>query len=315
MPIQCSDCGLANPDGRTTCWSCMQPLPGAFDDFDPSNEPNYHDEDEDEGGPDLAAVTGVAPWYAPFLDAMAGLCWLEKTSTVCVAATLVMVGGKRDTLSVLFTSNVGIPAPALTGERGIADLARMVDKKLSNYEAACHLIATLKEVKDATPGGVSERSNSKCLVSVLLSDKGSVFAGVEQYLHAEMKILDMLFLGIIQPIGDVVYIGISAVCCDNCYRAIGAFNYALDCQERGYRVHVFGHHQMLYSPEEWPLPEFMKAGKNALATEFAEIALKTFFELVPGGNVAFRARPKHLEDESAHMRPKWSKGNGGYNKS
>lgn len=64
---------------------------------------------------------------------------------------------------------------------------------------------------------------------------------------------------------------------------------------------------MEYSAKESPLPAFMEGElSKGLGTKFASIAKDAFYELIPGGKVAFLERKQHKEDESAHARPKWT---------
>lgn len=114
----------------------------------------------------------------------------------------------------------------------------------------------------------------------------------QKYMHAEMRILDLLWYDAVEPVdGKHVIIGISMLCCAHCEKAIRAFN---QTNPKGWEVIILGGHGSEYEPSNWPGPRFLQDPRN-------EAARRVFFMYYEDAKRGFWATEEAKQGED--MRP------------
>ena len=218
---------------------------------------------------DLESAT---PWER-YHDALAGLFWLDaniagtRPDPICVAVAVLSARGAKPELVV--TCNTG-KLPDLRTK--VAWLERDLDGtwKVGKYDQSLNryvepwLAATtdraITNLGVARPLTNALRASSSVLPDRAFTGKrikGQWPRAPALYMHAEMKILDMLCAQALNPVTDdnVVYIGLSLLCCRHCTRAINAFN---AIKPYGITVKVAGTHDVPYEPNAWKIPQFLR---------------------------------------------------------
>ncbi|RKH53053.1 hypothetical protein [Corallococcus aberystwythensis] len=311
-------CGNDAPSGATVCRECKPPNPVTSPVLNeylrtvpllrpggsaPVTEGEDEDEDEDEGEDDLPSAKDDHPAWAAVLDALAGLCWLSDTKAVCSAVAMVVMSKK---VKLLVSANESTAIERLeAGQKAIGALKPSTEVKLKSYREACLAVANTEAISSVLGGN---RKMKQQFLDFLTSTFSLSFVpNLYPYMHAEMRLLDQLYLGKATALDEVVYLGLSATCCDNCYKAILAFNAAAVEMKFNCQIRVFSSHGVQYSKDQWPIPLFLASSghKGAWQGNFAKAAREKFWSQIEGGEAAFNKRPRSEQDETAHARPVW----------
>lgn len=231
---------------------------------------------------------GSAAKLALYLDALAGLVLLDarlakiKPDPICVAVAVLAdpkAAKARPKPELVITSNTGNLPDARTkvtwkdseSFNGSWVIKGQYDLSLKNYvEPWLHCTddeaisqAVSKELQGALRGAntvVPDREFSSA------PKQGNRPRARPLYMHAEMKLLDLLWSGTLRPPTNdgTVYIGLSLLCCRHCMRAITAFN---THNPHSITIGVAGTHDVPYAPSNWTIPQFLKDKTNEQVRE------------------------------------------------
>ncbi|TQV88487.1 hypothetical protein [Aliikangiella coralliicola] len=292
----CSDCGFANPDKNNICWSCMQPLYPAESYPLPTSVP-----------PSLLPATQPVRWRGSTLLAEGD--WLRNQCILDSIAVYVKLTKQRYCVAAAFVQSTdGEGLLAMTSNNPTNHLktqwtATATDNSQGGETAKANIVKYSSEYRKFIPGIVATaedfrrdrrvkdcyKSASSCVgrgtTNELMpppvdeedeSRYAKVYRASKKMLHAEMRILDMLWCGYLQPIESCIYIGVAFPCCADCRRAIDAFN---DMHQGTMEVLVAGSHSG--TTINWALPAFLedanfeRAGANRLeeatTTQFSSL--------------------------------------------
>jgi hypothetical protein len=228
-------------------------------------------------------------------DALAGLFWLDaslaktKPDPVCVAVSVL--AAERSKPELVITSNTGWLPDVRTQvtwlDQEFNGTWKVVkyDQSLKGYVEPWIVATTdtaITNLKLQRPVAGALRSSSSVLPDrdfTRAAQKGKRQRAPALYMHAEMKILDLLWSGALRPVTDdnVVYIGLSLLCCRHCMRAITAFN---AIAPGGITVAVAGTHDIPYEPRAWLIPRFLQDKDHTEASD-------AFFAQYTEGKIGF----------------------------
>lgn len=255
------------------------------------------------------------------LDGFAGLLWFaanfgDGKDPVCVATALVRPTGKKKNKSgvLIAISNTGhLDINSLTLENASWKLSKSAQGKFYSQKALMQFYQSYQN--DTSPmiarklltridkkWARLDKYHSALKTDIIdkigkpqtnpLDTWDTSYNDTQSYLHAEMRILDLLWYDAVEPVdGKHVIIGISMLCCAHCEKAIRAFN---QTNPKGWEVIILGGHGSEYEPSNWPGPRFLQDPKN-------EAARRVFFMYYEDAKGGFWATEEAKQGED--MRP------------
>jgi hypothetical protein len=219
-----------------------------------------------------------------FLDSHAGLAWLDarlakvQPDPICAAAAILVPKAKgKAKPELIVTSNTGqLPdkrAQVIWQDPGNFKASWLIKGK---YDASLKPYVTqwIECTRDTAIPSEIPKPIKQALLSASEATPDRDYSNPPKgaarppaprvYMHAEMKILDLLWYGLLVPPEGAkeIYIGLSLLCCRHCMRAITAFN-----KHREIPIKVAGTHDVPYAPANWTIPEFLKDPKNSEVRE------------------------------------------------